>query len=428
MAKVGDRVEVICKDHRSIGTFMPSQKDSLVVIKLDSGYNKAVLKDKVKEIKVLEPYTPMASKIQPAKQKAGLPVISILHTGGTIASKVDYRTGGVIARFTPEELIELFPELEDLCDIRSRLVSNMWSEDMRFDHYNVLAEAITEEIKKGAKGIIITHGTDTLHYTSAALSFMFESLPVPVILVGAQRSSDRGSSDAGMNLISAARFIVNSDFAQVAICMHAASDDSVCHILPGTKARKMHASRRDAFKAINAQPIAEVDFDSGEIRFFAKDYRRAANIAPSWKPMKGSLRIAILKAHPNMFAQELDAYKGFDGIILEGFGIAGHLPINEIDDKTSEHKMIASSLAKLCRSGVVFATSQTIFGRMNQNVYSTGRDMSAMGVLGDGCDMHPETAFIKLAYLLSNYSKEDAMRMMSQDLRGELSDRSGADD
>ena len=259
MAREGDKVEVIAKDGTTKGTLMPSQKDALVIIKLESGYNKAVLKEKVRDIKVIEPYHPLAQKIVEESPIQGLPTIAILHTGGTIASKVDYRTGAVTARSSPSELLEMFPELKEIANLRSRLVSNMWSEDMRFGHYNIMADAVMEEIKKGCKGVIITHGTDTLHYTAAALSFMFESLPVPIILVGSQRSSDRGSSDAVMNLICAARFIAYSEFAEVAICMHASSEDTECVILPGTKTRKMHSSRRDAFKAVNTIPWAKVD-------------------------------------------------------------------------------------------------------------------------------------------------------------------------
>ncbi|MBI4448917.1 Glu-tRNA(Gln) amidotransferase subunit GatD [Candidatus Woesearchaeota archaeon] len=429
MEKTGDFVKVTTADDVSEGVLMPSQKEYLVVIKLDSGYNKAIRKDHVKNVEVLESYKPLAEKPVEEVPRSGLPTIAILHTGGTIASKVDYRTGGVTARFTPAELLEMFPELRDVANIRSRLISNMWSEDMRFAHYNLMAQAIKEQVQQGCKGVIITHGTDTLHYSAAALSFMFESLPIPVILVGSQRSSDRGSSDAAMNVICAARFITQTNFSDVAICMHAASDDLACVILPGTKTRKMHATRRDAFEPINALPWAHVSFEDRTITWLRNDWKQGAlNDTKAdivYKPFKEDLRIAIIKTHPNMNASQFSAYKGYDGVIIEGFGLGGHAPINAIDMQTKEHHKIAESIKALIKGGtLVAAATQTVYGRVNMNVYSTGRDMKSMGVIGDGHDMTSETAFIKLAWLLSNYPKKDVPDLFIDNLHGEISSRS----
>jgi glutamyl-tRNA(Gln) amidotransferase subunit D len=237
--KTSDYVAVETKEDNFEGTLMPSDKKFLV-LKLDSGYNIGIDQKKIKAIKLINEYK-KTKKIITTKPKKGLTKISILHTGGTIASKVDYTTGGVIASYKPEELIELFPELNELITVHSRLVGNIMSENMRFGHYNILAKEVEKEVKKGAEGVIITHGTDTIHYTSAALSFALQKLPIPVILVGAQRSSDRPSSDAAMNLVSAAIFIANSNFSEVAICMHENVDDTNCLILPGLKTRKMHS-------------------------------------------------------------------------------------------------------------------------------------------------------------------------------------------
>jgi len=424
MVREGDRVSVTTDDGETVGTLMPSQKETLTVIKLDTGYNKGINKKRIKQIAVIEPYQPKAEKVQDAPPKTGLPTIAILHTGGTIASKVDYRTGGVVARFTPTELLDMFPELHDIANIRSRLISNMWSEDLRFGHYNLIAKAIEEEIKQGCKGVIITHGTDTLHYTAAALSFMFESLPVPVLLVGAQRSSDRGSSDAGMNLVCAARFITDSDFAEVAICMHNTTEDNDCAILQGTKVRKMHATRRDAFKSINVLPWAKVSYAEKTVSWLRTGWKRTNKSPPSHKPFKEDLKIAILKAHPHMRAEQVAWYKGYDAIILEGFGLGGHLPVNEIDPLTTENAKIGKELQTLTKAGTLVATTtQTIYGRVNMNVYSTGRDMKSWGIIGDHADMTAETAFIKIAFLLSTTTKEEAKALFSKDIRGEISAR-----
>jgi len=425
MAKEGDRVQVITKEETLEGVLMPAEKD-FVVIKLESGYNLGISKARVKDVKVIAPYVPKKPAEGKEHQQAGLPKIAILHTGGTIASKVDYETGAVVARFTPEELISLFPEIKGVANITSRLVRSMFSEDMRFAHYNILAKEVEKEINDGADGVIITHGTDTLHYTAAALSFMLQRVPVPVILVGAQRSSDRGSSDAGLNLLSAAYFISQSNLSEIAICMHETEEDEACVILPGTKTRKMHSSRRDAFKAINTQPWARVHFKKKKIELFKTNYHKKPQERPEVKArfMKEDIEVGILKVHPNMSAEQFAFYHGWDGLIIEGLGIAGHVPINEIDEFTKEHAKIYGTIKDLVQKGVIVAaTTQTIYGGINMNVYSTGRKMQDAGIIGNYLDMTPETAFIKLAWLISNYPKEEVPELFCTNLVGEISSR-----
>ncbi|MEM4246970.1 MAG: Glu-tRNA(Gln) amidotransferase subunit GatD [Candidatus Woesearchaeota archaeon] len=423
MAKTGDRVKVLTAEETIEGVLMPDEKD-FVVLKLDTGYNIGIDKKRIKEIILVKEYQPTKTAMPKAEYKKELPTIAILHTGGTIASRVDYETGGVIAQFKPEEMLEMFPELKEIANIRSRLIRQMFSEDMRFGHYNILAQEIEKEIKEGADGIIITHGTDTLHYTGAALSFILQNPGVPVILVGAQRSSDRGSTDAALNLISAAFFIVASkDFAEVALCMHENINDDWCVILPGTKSRKMHSSRRDAFQAINTEPWARVNYKERKVDLLRTGYRKRAKTTPTIRKFKENVRIGILKMHPNMSAQEIEFYKGYDGLIIEGTGL-GHMPINEIDELTKEHTKITEAIKKLVQNGtIVAATTQTIHGGINMNVYSTGRKMQDLGIIGNYTDMTPETAFIKLAWLLSNYPKDKAKEMYSQNIAGEISQR-----
>lgn len=424
MAKPGDRVKIVTQEESIEGVLMPEEKNT-VVLKLDTGYNIGIDKKRVREIKVVAEYKTKKFEAPKTEPKKGLPTISILHTGGTIASKVDYATGGTVSKFTPEDIIAMFPELKEIANIRSRLIRNMFSEDMRFAHYNIIAKEIEKEVKAGVDGIIVTHGTDTLHYTGAALSFMLNNLGVPVILVGAQRSSDRGSTDAALNLLSAAFFITASkNFAEVALCMHESTNDDWCVILPGTKSRKMHSSRRDAFQAINVTPWARVNVNEKKIELQKTGYRKRAKTTVSVRPFKEDLKIGMLKVHPNMYAHEFEFYKGYNGIIIEGLGIAGNVPINEIDEATKEHLKIADAIKKLVNEGtIVAATTQTIFGSVNMNVYSTGRKMQELGIIGNNTDMTSETAFIKLAWLLSNSPKDKIKELYYTNLVGEISQR-----
>jgi len=420
MAKQGDLVEVVCKDESIKGVLMPS-KEEFVVVKLESGYNVGIAKRNIESIKSLGKKKASMKKPIAAKVNKKLPKVTILHTGGTIASKVDYNTGAVIAKFKPEELLEMFPDLSKLANISSRLVRNIQSEMMRFVHYNILAKEIDKEIKKGAKGIIITHGTDTLHYTAAALSFILENIDVPVVVVGSQRSSDRPSSDATINLISAVTFITQAKLSGVFVCLHENLNDDKCLIHHGCKARKMHTSRRDAFRSINASPVARVDYKNKKVQLLNKDLLSKSEGKLKLKLFKENLKVGILKTRTQMFAEEYSVYKSFDGLVVEGTGL-GHLPNEKIDEFTKENEKIFGVVKTLSGKMPVVMTSQCISGRVNMNVYTPQRELLEIGVI-PGEDMTPETAFIKLAWLLSNYKKEEVKKLISKNLRGEISER-----
>ena len=416
--KIGDIIEIIAKGTNYIGKVMPNSTKETVFLKLKSGYNIGISKDEIKSIRLLNKAGKKDVNVQKKfEHKKGLPTIAILHTGGTLASRVDYETGAVSSRFKPEELIELFPEINEIANIKSVFISNMFSDQMVFDDYIKIAKAVLKEAdSEGIKGIIIGHGTDTMHYTAAALSFMFEHIKIPVILVGSQRSSDRGSSDAPMNLICAIEFINKTSFHGIAICMHESHSDDACLILPGTKTRKIHTSRRDAFKAINDKPIARVNYKTRTVELFKK-VEKEKPIHNILKP-KLETKVGILKTYPNMSSSVIKAFKGYKGLVIEGTGL-GHMPIAE----SNENKKIFNEIKKLIKSGcIVVMASQCIFGSVNMNVYSIGRDLLNLGVV-PAEDMTAETAYIKLAWLLANYKRTQVKELITKNLRGEIKDR-----
>lgn len=417
-AKPGDRVKVITSDEIREGILMPNEETDSVVIKLDNGYNVGIDKKKVKEIKIVEKYKAKEAKSKvEIKKDSKKPTIAILHTGGTIASKVDYKTGGVVASFTIEDFLSMFPEIKDIANIKSNLISNMMSEDMRFMHYKKISDAIVKEIKNGVDGIIIGHGTDTLAVTSAALAFIFENLPIPVILIGSQRSTDRGSTDGAMNLICAAEFIAKTDFTGVAVCMHESTGDNNCLIMPACKTRKMHTSRRDAFKVINDEAIARINYETKKIDFL-KDYTKNSDKNLIVKN-KFEDKVAIIKTYPNMFPDLFDALtkKKYNGLVLEATGI-GQAPTN-----IKENIPNYNALKKFIESGgIVVLTSQCIFGRVHKDIYTNCRRLADMGIIF-GQDLLTETAFVKLAWLLGNYKKDEVKDLMTKNLRGEINER-----
>jgi glutamyl-tRNA(Gln) amidotransferase subunit D len=434
----GKKYKIISRDESiNEGVFF-FENDNFIYLKLESGYNIGIAKGNIASS---EEILRGNSKREKSKEEKKIPIvvenpeILILHTGGTIASKVDYSTGAVNAKFTPSEMLDLFPELRHIAKIDSMLVRNMPSDDMRFGHYNQIAEKIKKACEnKTLKGIILTHGTDTLHYTASALSFMFENLPIPVILVGSQRSSDRPSSDAALNLISAAYFISRSHESEmngVFICMHESTNDTSCIILPAQNTKKMHSSRRDAFKCVNCGAVARINYEEKRIEFLekknehTKDTEQKKDIAKdiALKLFNPDIKIGIIKSRPNLFAEELKIYEKYDGLILEGTGL-GHFPIGYEDEESKPNKKILEQLRKLSAKIPVCMTAQTGFGRINMNVYSPGRTLKSFGILGHNLDMTSETAYIKLAFLLSNYSAEETRVIYATNLRGEISQRS----
>lgn len=423
MAKPGDKVKVITKKEKVEGILMPSTDPKAVIIKLESGYNLGLKKKEVKSLVVIKKSKETRAVVKKISKDKNLPTLAILHTGGTIASKVDYNSGGVIARFSAEDLVEMFPELSKIANVETELVANMMSEDMRFSDYQKIAQAVKKQAEKGVEGVIIGHGTDTLGYTAAALAFMFEKINIPVILVGSQRSSDRGSTDAAQNLICAAEFIVKTDFAGVAICMHHSASDDSCAILPATKTRKMHTSRRDAFKAVNDSLIALVDYNKREVKFLKKDYPKKSKTKVILKD-KFAERVGILRTHPNMHKEIFEFFRknNYQGLVLEATGI-GQAPTN-----TPENLPNYEELKKFIDSGgIVVLTSQCIFGRVHEDIYTNCRRLKEIGVIF-GEDMLTETAFIKLAWLLGNYPKEKVKGLMVKNLKGEISERTSYDE
>ena len=435
--KIGDKILLEADRKNYEGIVMPNTGDmKCIVIKLDSGYNIGIEVTSNTKIKKIGEAAKLSGKsvlskerkIEKLKHDPKKPTIAILNAGGTIASRIDYRTGGVTPVFTAEDLVSMVPELAEIANIRCKLVFQMWSEDMEAEHWQILAKEIAEEINEGCEGIIITHGTDYLHYTAAILAFMVQQLPIPVLIVGSQRSSDRGSSDAAMNLICASKFIANSDFSGVAICMHANSSDKKCNILPACKTRKMHTSRRDAFRPINSKPIALVDYNLDKIEFLSdykkKDFKRKLVLETAYNK-----KVALIKAYPGFIADQLDWYeKNCEGIVFEGSGIAGNLPINVLDDYTKHHANLLKKLQDMTKKGIaIYMTSHCIFGRLNMNVYSTGRDLQTAGC--QPAYMIPEVALAKLSWILGQTKDPQKIReMMNKDFAGEIIERTELDE
>lgn len=410
---VGDSVKVTTEDREMHGVLMPryeSASEDYIVIKLKSGYNTGIEVAKIKSITTLLKGEPApATKAREITKNENLPRIALISTGGTIASKIDYRTGGVHAALSASELYQSVPELANHASIDPEVLLSEYSENLKPVHWAMIAEKVAEKVKSdNYRGIVVSHGTDTMHYTAAALSFALQGLPIPVVLVGAQRSSDRPSSDAALNLLGATIFAAKSEYAGVFVAMHAGtSDDAIaCHV--GTRVRKNHTSRRDAFESIDATPVAlirnsSVEMQKSEIMLAKRSSGRLA------AKTKFDDRVALLKYHPGFDPKLIEhaARADYRAIILEGTGL-GHVS-----------KECFPAVRKAVNAGMMVGmASQCIWGRVRMTVYNTGRDLLDIGVVPLS-DMISETATVKAMWALAN--AKDAKKAMQDNLANEIS-------
>ncbi len=425
--KVGDVIRFSSGKINGEGELMPRSEagnPSILVIKLKNGYNIGIKATGAKIEKVGSGESNTASfPTSTLKQNLGLPKVTLIYTGGTIGSKIDYKTGGVYMLLKPEELFYEVPEISGIANISVVNLMSIASEDMSPIEWSSMSTAVVKAFEAGSRGIVITHGTDTMHYTSAALSFMLKGINGPVVLTGAQRSSDRGSSDAFTNLVAATAIAARSNIAEVGICMHGSPSDDQYLFLRGTKIRKMHTSRRDAFRPINDLPLASVNLDSEmKINYKKSDYRTISEKPDKLEVLpKFDSKVAILKAYPGSDPEIVEHYieKGYHGIIVEGTGL-GHTPVSI----SHEGMSWLPHLKKATEKGIVVGmTSQCVYGRVNPSVYRNLRLLSGAGVIY--CeDMNVETAYVKLGWLLANFGKEKAKELLNVNMVGEIKSRS----
>ncbi|MEM2918333.1 MAG: Glu-tRNA(Gln) amidotransferase subunit GatD [Candidatus Altiarchaeota archaeon] len=419
----GNIVEVKTKDSIYKGIIMERPKlaeDSFLVIKLENGYDIGLRKEKIEEIKLIGKVVKKEKKkkIEITESDSKNIRVAIISTGGTISSRVDYYTGGVYASFSAEELLESYPELRNFANIKTIDLMRVMSEDMNPKLWIKIAEAVTNELSSDdIKGVVIAHGTDTMHYTSAALSFMLQDIGKPIALTGSQRSPDRGSADAFINLLCSVIW-ASSKYSNVAVVMHGSMEDTFCFAHLGTKVRKMHTSARDAFQSINTKPLAKI-FPNGKIEEISEDIKKRSDT--KIKLMKEiEERVALIKIYPGIDPEIVNFYieKKFKGIVFEGTGL-GHLPT------IFKEKSFLEYIKKAVDSGMSIAmTSQCIYGRVNPYVYTNLRKLSSIGVIY--CeDMLPETAYVKLMWVLGQTKEQGKVKdLMLKNFAGEISERS----
>ena len=407
---VGDSVKILA-DITYSGILMPRYEhgdDQHIVIKLKSGYNIGLEIAKIEKIEKIRNTQKTSPTSEQITKKKGLPRVLLLSTGGTIASRIDYRTGAVTPALTAQELNSAVPELSEIANMDAKVLLSEYSENIMPDNWLEIANKIKEFVKSGYSGIIVAHGTDTMHYTSSFLSFALAGFPIPIVLVGSQRSTDRASSDAALNLIGAARFITEIGVRGVYVVMHQDENDNTiaCHI--GTRVRKNHTSKRGAFQTVGGNPAFIVAEDQIQ-KNLAKEFFSTKEFQPK---IKLNTKIALVKYHPGYDPRVLEQIidSGIKGIIFEGTGL-GHVG-----------KVMYESVRKAKERGIFLGmTSQCIDGRVRMTVYESGRDLLNLGIVPLE-DMIPEVALVKAMWASGNCENSEEMeKIMLKNIASELS-------
>lgn len=415
-ARVWSDVEVKTDKGTFTGIILPRSETAdphHIVLKLRSGYNVGLAARSVQAITVQgrrEAHYKIPEKEFPFDPKK--PKVKLLGTGGTIASRLDYRTGAVIPAFSPGELYGSVPELADICNLETEKLYGVFSENMGPEQWIGTAQAIGREIEKGVQGIVIGHGTDTMHHTAAILSFMVQQSPIPIVMVGSQRSSDRPSSDAALNLMHSVKTAAESDIAEIMVCMFGPTSDEYGLLHRGTRVRKMHSSYRSTFRTIGDVPLAMVSRE--KITPLRDDYKRRRQDKNVVVNTAFEEKVSIVYYYPNMKPDIIDALidNGYRGIIIAGTGL-GHV-----------NKPLYPSLKRAHEKNIsVYMTVQTLWGYVQMYVYDTGRDMMELGVV-PGANMLPEVAYVKLGWALGQTSDPAKVReIMMTPVAGEITER-----
>jgi glutamyl-tRNA(Gln) amidotransferase subunit D len=418
---VGDRIKLKSGKDEYEGILLESSEDErdILLLKLDSGYNIGFSKKDIKSVELVEKAESKRKGFDIIKKDSKKPNIGMIITGGTISARHDPKTGGVNWLDSPESMFKFYPELFDKVNILKVEVPFMKaSEDMDYKDWQKIAKSVSEMVNdNNIQGVIVSHGTDFLHYTAAALSFFLKNLTKPVVLTYSQRSIDRASSDANLNLKCSALAAI-SDICEVMLVGHATQNDDYCFAMPGTKVRKLHSSRRDAFKVVNDKPFAKID-ENNILKLREYNIRKKGKVSVD---SKFEEKVALLKVYPGQNPDILDYYinEGYKGLVLEMSGL-GHVPTERARNGWTK------KLKEVIDKGlVVCATTQTIYGRVDPLVYSNGRELLATGVIYLE-DMLSETALVKLGWVLGHddwcTSYEIIKKRMLENISGEFNIR-----
>ena len=311
--------------------------------------------------------------------------ILLIATGGTIASR--HTPEGLAPQITPQELLSYVPDAASLCQIDTVQPLNLDSTNVAPAHWLLLAKLIEEQYDR-YDGFVICHGTDTLAYTAAALSYLIQHTRKPIVLTGAQRSIDEDTTDAKVNLMDALRYACAGESG---VCIVFGS-----HVIAGTRARKSRTKSYNAFTSLNFPDLASIH-ESRVVRYIPWEdqgdpvfYHRL------------NTRVFLLKLTPGMDpAAFAAAGKLCDGLIIESYGVGGipEVYLEELDKLISQGKT------------VIMATQVPQEGS-DLSVYQVGKHVKDRYHLLESYDMTLEATVVKLMWAMGQSDDPESIRKL----------------
>ncbi len=332
--------------------------------------------------------------------------VCLITTGGTISSVYDSETRALRPGLSVEELIERLPKGMGNIEVIQRELYQLDSANAQPHHWQTLASTIKEvsEEIQDLTGIVVTHGTDTMTYSAAAVSFMVQDFGKPIVFTGSQIPATVPWSDGPRNLLDAIRVAAFGDLGETCIVFNG-------EVHRATRAKKVRANSYDAFDSMDPSPIGLLARD---IVLYEGRKKRDHTCIPRFDTRLDD-RVFLLKVFPGMPPQTLARIvdMGFHGIIVEGYG-SGNIP-------TNENALTGGILQAIDQGCFVVVSSQCAFGQADLSIYEVGRAAMEVGAMS-AHDMTSEAALVKLAWVLGHTKESDRVKeMMGISYIGEMS-------
>lgn len=316
--------------------------------------------------------------------------ILVIATGGTIACRST--ENGLVPQINMEEFLNYVPRIHELCELHAIQQMNLDSTNMQPKHWIEIMRAVKENYER-YDGFVILHGTDTLAYTAAALSYLIQNSQKPIVLTGAQKPIDEDISDAKSNLIQSILYAISEESTNVSFVFDG-------EVIAGTRGRKVRSKSFNAFSSVNF-PHKAVIRDNKVFHYIEETISKPVQFYEKLKE-----RVVVLQLIPGMTADILDYFKGrYDAVVIEGFGVGGIPSCEELKFKEKTEELLDEDVE-------VVITTQVPMEGSNLDIYEVGRVFKQNKRILEAYDMTIEAIVTKLMWVLAHSHSHEEVRKL----------------
>ena len=316
--------------------------------------------------------------------------ILVIATGGTIACRST--ENGLVPQINMEEFLNYVPRIHELCELHAIQQMNLDSTNMQPKHWIEIMKAVKGNYER-YDGFVILHGTDTLAYTAAALSYLIQNSQKPIVLTGAQKPIDQDISDAKSNLIQSILYAISEESTNVSFVFDG-------EVIAGTRGRKVRSKSFNAFSSVNF-PHKAVIRDNKVFHYIEETISKPVQFYEKLKE-----RVVVLQLIPGMTADILDYFKGrYDAVVIEGFGVGGIPSCEELKFKEKTEELLDEDVE-------VVITTQVPMEGSNLDVYEVGRVFKQNKRILEAYDMTIEAIVTKLMWVLAHSHSHEEVRKL----------------